>query len=738
MPGWIQEKRLSEIVTTAAIEDWFNNLFTTKKCGNFVDPRIFPYWERNDVKHDELKQLTDYLWTQYYSHWDISKQIFNDIMNILKKSDGNKRNLIVLNSYISYVESIKIHINRYLIQNNINIKYALPIAIYYSSDNTPMNILFTDEEIKDEKSVYNLIMIEVRIGIKIISAKQEWWKEEKHKLQYDIKNKATDNANDKGTPSVRYSVILPSNTFSSDVDIPYKNSKANDDTLKQLKQQYGEQYSEITKQYKTSKKEDCYFSYPIHTSSFNVEKEYQISPEHGTVHVNFLISVFNYTYSNAIDIGDILNANITKGNQLLWAPNMSFSFVSGKEIIRDNNKAFVWLRPVVKGIKPVTDKEVIDWFNNEISGSTVINKDIITKWDGDDTLEILLNDAEQNTLTQHLWEKYEFWFMTGSKEKKYGDRENDNLVNQDNFNDRFQQILTGDKNTRNKWVGDDFKHHVYTAIEKIEADLPSQSQLKGKINKSHVLAIAIYSSSQYGQMNKFARGIPNDIAEDIHVWFTCKAALGIQKLGAIQNWVNTVNKFNNNTDFFSKLPVEIQQKLKDKRVLRRDVGFMNDNFFQKYIDAFEPSTSHTDLQLEFVDQALLSSSRKVEGAEPFNETSNICVFIIVDNADPSEAMDIKDTSAYPLEAEILWRPNTKFDVVYCEDTRSMETFTQDNCDTKLSPHFDNDWDNWKVGKRKCSETEKVWLVVEATKGKRDEYNAKLKQQYDKFFHKNEQ
>ena len=410
----------------------------------------------------------------------------------------------------------------------------------------------------------------------------------------------------------------------------------------------------------------------------------------------------------AADIADL--SCYPKEKEILWAPATDFlvsKIIDERPTTKypdgdwrsdtfkgeETKKLWVFLRPVtaLDRFPYMSLSHVEAWVSNNLTGDKIVDTDKFKCWKEDKAFVDQKPKPDKDALKTHLNAKYKGWKL------------------EETFDDTFDKIWAVSKDERNAIVGKDYQNHINKYATSIEYTTG--------VTKDYALAVAIYSSSEYGKMNLLGRGgegKPEWHADPIHLWLTAKAAVGINTIGPLQSWQTDTppqNALVTATKMYTDINIRTEvkaslEKAGFKPFARRDEG----HFPKDLADGLKNKKAGEIIKPNF----LWSTTKKLEGVAPFNEGSNVAWFIDVSEASPEAAMNIAKVSAYPTEAEILWRFRQDFEVVHVEDTRdASDTYPTDDKDKD----FRYDWG----GEPKVSDTKKVFVYLKAKPFKLDLY-----------------
>ena len=425
-------------------------------------------------------------------------------------------------------------------------------------------------------------------------------------------------------------------------------------------------------------------------------------------------------------------------SEVLWAPGIKFlvtkirdkrrtelagpnaGWRQGSRQWSKDEKLEVYLRPMtaLDQLRYVNQDDMLNWLKQNMTGSKIVDTDKFPKWIEDGKLQETMNQAEVQALEEHLHHKYDHWTLAGVSEDERIQR----------VGGKIRQLLECSRQQRDKTVGEDYIHHI--------KQVASAAQMTFGLSLQYTLAIAIYSSSEYSKMNMIGQGLPGSArkrAENLHVWLNAKTSYGIAATGGTQKWVSTGAKpdlVQQTRDAGDKAVLQalIEELKRGNHLpadftphLRRDEydypdNLIDDPYNLHTVDDGTPrqkgllagyalacqSNDATHRGYFFQPDFLLSTTMKLEGVEPFN-TGNLAWIIDVSEASDEAAMNIAQLSAYPSEAEILWRYKQRFRIVYLEDRRETALYAEGE---KKS------WRDWK-GRRKVSASHKVWVFLKA-------------------------
>ncbi len=227
------------------------------------------------------------------------------------------------------------------------------------------------------------------------------------------------------------------------------------------------------------------------------------------------------------------------------------------------------------------------------------------------------------------------------------------------------------------------------------------------VSISQFLAIAIYSSAQFSQILGIARGHNRGAQQGVgkaqDFWFLVYAASGIKKIAKIASlW------YGNITDLPSGIP-NAPESGPECGYLRRDMD-CSESMIEEMFDFSEYTEKKGDfLNLKegvtpkiFVDKGMMSTTYETKGAAPYCTNSNVTLLIQIDKTAVGkyDAIPLEKISRLPMEKEILWAPETRFQVIAIRDNR-------------LPGNAETDKANWRNPTRDWSETQKLWIYLKA-------------------------
>ncbi len=427
-------------------------------------------------------------------------------------------------------------------------------------------------------------------------------------------------------------------------------------------------------------------------------------------------------------------------SEVLWAPGVKFlvtkirdtrsttladsaaGWRAGSRQWSATQKLEVYVRPMIAldQTRYVTESDLLRWLTANMNGSKIVDTDKFPQWTADGDLSSAMNPDEQAALIKHLHDKYAQWTMPAG----YGKIHRKLLVDA-----KISSLLTCSRQERDKIVGDDYLHHI--------KQVASMAQQQFGLSQDKTLAIAIYSSSEYSKMNMIGMGLPGSKskrAENLHLWLNAKTSYGIAETGRQQRWVSTGPKPDLDEQTERQIAAGKVAVLRDMIARLKQQGHLPSNYtphLRRDEWDYPDFLIDGDYNLHLADDGsprqkgllkgytlachsgdqnhrgyfhqpdfLWSTTMELEGVGPFNE-GNIAWVIAVSDASDEAAMNISALSAYPTEAEILWRYRQRFRIVYLEDRRETATYAEGEKKT---------WQDWK-GRRKVSASNKVWVFL---------------------------
>lgn len=280
-------------------------------------------------------------------------------------------------------------------------------------------------------------------------------------------------------------------------------------------------------------------------------------------------------------------------------------------------------------------------------------------WNAENVKEAKPVDKDKPELIdQHLKHKYYHWYPYL--------RISDPLARQQACDQRVQEILSFSQfSIRDAMVRTDFIYHVQAISHQMAVKTKNMDYYRD------FLAIALYSTSQYSNMNPLAKGLQLSqygtygmAPLPIHIYLNGHTAVGIAKLSELQDSVAQVAKH-----YRAPTSINLAGLIRDtpslKSInylpkLRRDMTNYGTEI-PSFTNVWNTRTT-TPNPIYYL-PSLWSTTSIMDGVSPFNE-GDIVVFHDIQSATPTNFANIAQLSAYPGEFEFLWLRKSPFQIVH--------------------------------------------------------------------------